>query len=140
LWQQNKTGTTSNVKIFQSDASELGLKLPSGSVAAIATEPYLGKPLRGNEPRALLEAQIKELKKIYLAAFAAFAKILTRGAVVVFVIPCFDFKGSWLRIDCKKEIERLGFTTDSVLEDYEYILYARPKQRVGREIWRFKKN
>ncbi len=139
-WQQGQGASLSRVKVFQSDASELAGKLPSESIDAIAAEPYLGKPLRGSETRSMLDAQIKELKQIYLDAFKAFAKILKSGGVVVFIIPCFRYQNSWLRIDCVKEIKKCGFTVLPLLDTDEHLLYARHGQRVGREIWRFTKN
>ncbi len=140
-WQEDTLAkdTLNKIKIFQSDADELAGKLPSQSIDAIATEPYLGKPLRGSETRAMLEAQTQELKKIYVNAFKAFAKVVKPGAIVVFIIPCFKFQSTWLRIACTKEIIKCGFTTLPLLPDAEHVLYARPNQRVGREVWRFKK-
>ncbi len=139
-WQQTQNFSSSEVKIFQSDAAELDGKLPSESIDAIATEPYLGKPLRGGETKAMLDTQVKDLKQIYLAAFKAFSKILKPGAAVVFIIPCFKYQNTWLRIDCAKEIKKYGFIPSPLLSDSDFVLYARPNQRVGREIWRFKKN
>jgi tRNA G10 N-methylase Trm11 len=139
-WQRAEDVTSAQVKIFQSEAHELAGKLPTASVDAIATEPYLGKPLRGGEARSVLTTQIQGLKKMYVAAFMAFAKILKPGGTVVFVVPCFKYQNTWLRIECLKEIKKCGFTTLPLLADADFVLYARPDQRVGREIWRFKKN
>ena len=49
------------------------------------------------------------------------------------------FSNEWITIDCKNNIETLGFKSVPFLEQHPYLLYARPDQRVGREIWKFEK-
>ena len=109
------------------------------SIDSIITEPYLGAPLRGNEGRDALLKQANELKTLYIEAFRQFSSILKPNGVVVFIIPRFKFKNEWISIDCKKDIEMLGFKSVPFLEQYSHLLYARPDQRVAREIWRFEK-
>lgn len=126
-------------KIFKSEAAELSKKLPPNSVAAIATEPYLGKPLRGQETKQELLSQAKELKGLYLQAFQQFHKVLKTNGKIVFIIPRFKYANEWITIDCKNEIEKIGFKALPFFEGQLRLVYARPNQRVAREIWRFVK-
>ncbi len=126
-----------NVQIFQADIKNLTQKIPACSIDAIISEPYLGKPLRGGETKEELRAQTEELKKLYIAAFEQFAKILKPDGIVVFILPQFKCKNEWLKIDCLEEIKKRGFAPHALWPEHEYLLYHRPDQRIGREIWRF---
>ena len=137
-WTRQRYGLeTDKLKIFQSDIKNINRHVAKKSIDAIATEPYLGAPLKGNESREVLLRQVGGLKTLYIAAFKQFSAILNPHGAVVFIIPCFKFKNDWITIDCQKEIEALGFKHVPFLEQYPHLLYARPNQRVGREIWRF---
>lgn len=127
------------IKIFKSEVSELAKNMPAKSVDAIVTEPYLGKPLRGQETKPELLAQANQLKDLYLQAFRQFHQVLKSGGKVVFIIPRFKFANDWVIIDCKNEIEKMGFQALPFFQDYTRFVYSRPNQRVAREIWRFVK-
>ena len=126
-------------QVFKSEAADLSKKLHSGSINAIVTEPYLGKPLRGQETKQQLIAQAAQLKSLYLQAFQQFYNILKPGGKIVFIIPRFKFAGEWITIDCKNEIEKIGFKALPFFESQLRLVYSRPNQRVAREIWRFVK-
>ncbi len=129
----------STPKLILSGAGELHGKIAPSSIDAIAAEPYMGKPLRGTEDKRTLEKQASELKEMYVNAFKAFAKILTPGGVAVFIIPRFLCDKTWIRIHCTERIQDLGFSLERLTETEPSILYSRPGQFVGREIWKFKK-
>jgi tRNA G10 N-methylase Trm11 len=134
---QHYSLSTNSPKIFQSDARNLNEKITNNSVDTIVTEPFLGKPLKGNETFEEIKSQSTELKRLYLGAFEQFQKILKLKGTIIFIIPCFKYKGDWLKIDCLPEIKKLGFTPVSMWEDKNFLLYSRPDQHVGREIWKF---
>lgn len=135
---QNYRLVSTNYKLLKTDASQIHQSLDSNSVDIIISEPYMGKPLRGNESKITLEKQTKELTKLYSESFKAFYKILKKDGVIVFIIPQFKNKDEWMTIDCIEEIEKIGFKIEPFGEN-ESLLYHRPKQHVGRGIWRFKK-
>ncbi|HSR89407.1 MAG TPA: DNA methyltransferase [Candidatus Udaeobacter sp.] len=126
-------------KVFQSEAGQLSKNLPPKSVDAIVAEPYLGKPLRGQEKKQDLLVQAQQLKELYLQAFQQFNLIIKPKGKIVFIIPRFKFANEWITIDCKNEIEKIGFRAISFFENQTRLVYARPNQRVAREIWRFEK-
>lgn len=127
-------------KIFKGEIIELSKKLHAESIDTIVTEPYLGKPLRGQETKSELLSQAKQLKDLYLQAFQQFFQILKPRGKVVFIIPRFKYANEWITIDCKNEIEKIGFKALPFFENQLRLVYARPNQRVAREIWRFEKS
>lgn len=119
----------------------LSRNIKLNSIDKIVTEPYLGKPLKGNEKYEVLVQQANDLKNLYLHAFAEFKKVLKSGGEVVFVIPCFKQGKDWIKINMEEKLSRLGFKNEPLLtltdKKYPFILYSRVDQKVGREIWRF---
>ncbi len=128
-----------NLKIQTEGIENINSIVASNSIDTIVTEPYIGRPLKGNEKKEDLIKQAGELKNLYLQAFSKFHKILKPKGKVVFLIPRFKYQNDWIQIDCQKEIQQLGFKLIHFFEDRPSLLYARPNQRVAREIWGFEK-
>ncbi len=137
-----KTTTT----VFESDVTLLTKHLKQLSVDAIVSEPYLGPPLHGNEPITELQKNADQLTALYEKAFHSFVQLLAPGGVVVFVIPRFKTGETWVTISdlLIPSIKNLGVTPERlVLEELQteyFLLYHRPGQQVGREIWKLRKN
>lgn len=142
-WMKEKheylQNTKIDSKIFPCDVTQLGGQLAARSIDAIATEPYMGRPLRGKEPTHLIQKQTRELKELYISAFKTFQKIMKIDATIVFVIPRFLAEEKWIRIECLLEIQNCGFSLERLTPQSHYILYSRPNQFVAREIWKFRK-
>lgn len=158
--------TDYSLKLFQSDVLHLSKNLLSASVDAIITEPLLGPPLKGNEKIEQVKKTVLELNRLYFQAFREFKKILRPGGVVVFIFPRFavgslsspargevsrgtrdggeGVGGNWITISNRvvPDIEKLGFNVEPLLpkeiHQEPFVLYHREKQRVGREIWKFR--
>ncbi|PIR78290.1 MAG: hypothetical protein COU28_02395 [Candidatus Magasanikbacteria bacterium CG10_big_fil_rev_8_21_14_0_10_36_16] len=130
-----------NVKtnIFLSPSTELSSKLKPQSVDVIISEPYMGKPLHGHEPKIILDKQIEELQALYISTFKTFHKVLRAGGTIIFIIPKFKFGNVWLQVRCLDEIKNLGFEIENFANGERSLLYHRSTQFVGREIWKFKK-
>jgi len=132
---------TGNIEICKkTDVAALAQHIPENSVDAIITEPYMGKPLFGNEPIEFLSGQNDYLTTLYSSAFASFKKVLKKDGIVVFIIPQFNTKNGWIYINCLDQIKKAGFTPTPLSTKSESILYHRPNQHVGRRIWRFRLN
>jgi len=128
----------SKIELHHIDIVDITKKIKEKSIDTIITEPYLGKPLRGNEDEEFILNQTQELKELYISAFENFKNILKPNGIVVFIIPQFKYKNDWIKIDCLKEIKDLGFKQEN-FENKEYLLYHRSNQKLGRGIYKFKK-
>ncbi len=137
--EQNAETHFATPKTFVCDATQLQTHIQKNTVDAIAAEPYMGKPLRGGEDKNTLTKQADELRALYLAAFKTFQQILAPGAPIVFIIPRFLQNKTWIRIDILAQIQNLGFSLERLTPTEPSILYHRPEQFVGREIWKFKR-
>ncbi|MFA7314662.1 MAG: DNA methyltransferase [Candidatus Magasanikbacteria bacterium] len=130
-----------NIKtnIFLAKTTDLTNHLKPQSIDLIVAEPYMGKPLYGKEPRGFLEAQAQNLAQLYIDSFQTFHQILKADATVIFIIPKFKFDNIWISVRCLDEIKKLGFEITNFENGERSLLYHRPAQFVGREIWKFKK-
>lgn len=129
-----------NAQLILTDVRKLNSQLGSASVNTVITEPYLGKPLRGSEPERLVRDQVAELKKLYAETFASFHTILKPKSIVIFIIPRFRHGNDWITINCQEAIKKAGFDILPFSEEHPHLLYFRPTQHLGREIWRFRKH
>ncbi len=130
--------TNIKFELFQTDAIKLHSQLQPNSVDFIVTEPYLGKPLKGRESREQLNKQTKELADLYIHSFQTFSKLLKPTGIIIFIIPKFKYQDDWIEIDCVEKIKKIGFACLPFAKN-KSLLYHRPKQHLGRTIWRFKK-
>ena len=130
-----------NVKtnIFVAQTTELSDHLKPQSIGLIVAEPYMGKPLHGRESNIVLEQQAKELAELYIDSFRVFHKVLKADGTIIFIIPKFKFGNVWIAVRCLDEIKNLGFEITNFENGERSLLYHRPAQFVGREIWKFKK-
>lgn len=138
------------LKIFQCNVLELSENIKPNSVDYIITEPYLGPPLKGSEPKQKLESIVKELSGLYIQSFKEFKKVLKPDGRIVIIFPIFVFKNQNLHLEILNEIKKLGFKTINPIEKElvnksciqltkcNSIVYSRPKQKVLREIFIFK--
>jgi len=86
----NLKSQISNLKLFNTSATEISQKIKPNSIDAIVTEPYLG-PQRGQHN---VQKTIQELENIYAASLKEFAKILKPGGQVVMIWPVFTGRGA----------------------------------------------
>ena len=124
-----------NVKyeLLNEDVKKISQKIKVKSIDAIITEPYLGKPLKGNESEDFLANQARELEELYLNAFKEFIKILKSNGVVIFIIPEFPK----IRIELEDKLKKLGFTAQEILPNKKYLTYSRPDAKLKRQVWKF---
>lgn len=143
-WTREQNTSTANalIKILVSDAREISKKIPANSVNAIVAEPFLGPPMRGGEKSNVINKIIDELQPLYKAALQEFVKILAPGSVVVMIIPRWYCNGAWLTLSNLLPITNKRFGLQPVqllpkeISKDPFVLYHRPGQFVGREIWK----
>lgn len=117
-------------EIEKLDARQLSEKMNRDSVDAIITEPYLGKPMKGNESEELVKKIIAELKELYLQSFAEFKKILKPKGRVVIVIPEWHLHGKTHKMNLDLRLNKLGLKR----LDEGNLIYKREDQKVWRNI------
>ncbi len=142
-----------NLKLSKADVTQLTQQVPAASVDLVVTEPYMGPPLRGNESADQIKNTCAELATLYEKAFEQFAHVLKPNGVVIFSIPRFTTaptsapgvqRDTWFTISDRiiPKLKSLGFSKERLVPEEltptSYILYHRPNQRVGREIWKFR--
>lgn len=125
-------------EIVQSSSQKLDQKIKNVSIDKIISEPYMGRPLHGNESEDFLRRQTNELAKLYIESFKSFYKLLKPGALAVFIIPAFKHRNNWIEVNCVEGIKKIGFATEN-FDNEKFLLYHRPNQHLGRQIWKFVK-
>ncbi len=97
--------------IRQGDARRLDSLFPGKSVDAMASEPYLGQPLKRAPDTNKARKIIREVRPIYERFVRGASCVLKHGGRLVIVSPCFEArKGSPLvRLNMRGLAERNGF-------------------------------
>ncbi|MFA5413214.1 MAG: methyltransferase domain-containing protein [Patescibacteria group bacterium] len=140
---------TADYQLLECDVHHLSNKFPPQSIDAIISEPYLGPPLKGDEPLEKIKETMKELSDLYLAAFQEFKKIIRPEGKISIIFPVFHTEKQDFFLPILDEIKKIGFTVadplPKELRKYSFlkttprnsILYFRPDQFVRREILLF---
>jgi tRNA G10 N-methylase Trm11 len=135
--------TSATITVFEHDIRSVPKTIPVHSVDGVMTEPFLGPPLKGLETLETLKKNTAELVGLYQKTFASLTEVLKPGARVVFILPRFRAGKDSVRTAEKTvpAIASLGFKPQPLLpvemHREPYVLYDRPGQHVGREIWKF---
>lgn len=124
-----------NIKIKQADVKELSKKIKINSIDSIITEPYLGKPMKGNESETMIKKIIAELEELYLTAFLEFKKILINDGKIIIVIPEWHLRGQIYTMNLDTQLKKLGMTR----LDQGNLIYKRENQKIWRNITIWKK-
>lgn len=126
----------SRFQILHSDIQNLSEKLKE-KVDLIVTEPFLGPPLKGNEPFSRIKKVVQEESKLYLNSFQAFKKILQKEGKIVIIFPIFKKGKEKQYLPILPTIEKIGFKIQRDLADNKRggLIYSRPDQKVLREIF-----
>lgn len=124
------------------------------NISAVVTEGTLG-PMYGSYPKqSEIEANFKDLKKLYIDSFKEFSKFLPSGGRVIMCIPAYK-KGryEYEKMPNLDFAQELGYNSEALipssvtkklkflkLTDRQTAIYDRKDQIVAREIAIFKKN
>ncbi|MEA3249577.1 MAG: 50S ribosomal protein L11 methyltransferase [Patescibacteria group bacterium] len=149
LKERKLSPQAARVNIFQADARETPAEIGPGSLDAIVTEPYLGPPRTGREPKKELEKRIRELTKLYRDALVAMKPSLKPNGAIVMALPLYIVGLERLGIDVI-DLTDTGFRTDHIIPPMlakrmgiqetknRGLPYGRNDQKVWREIVRFR--
>ena len=117
-------------KIRHGDATRLSEYFEEDSIDAIATEPYLGPPLKGNQSHEDVEKIFEEIRPLYEKALKEFYKVLKGGKRASIVSPCIRMReNKVIRFNFKEIAEASGFKIINSIID------AEKRHRTQREIF-----
>ncbi len=151
-WFRNRYSVSpGRYKLFKSNAAEISIMLPNYKVAAIVTEGTLG-PIYGKVPKkAEIDANFKNLSKLYEQVFKEFKKFLVEGSKVVICLPA--YKVTHTDYEFMPDLDfatQNGYTVldplpDFLVKKYRFLkvterkscIYDRKDQVVAREIITF---
>lgn len=124
-------------RVEQVDVAEIDSWLPKHFVDVVATEPFLGDPVRTSIKKDAAVRRQAELSELYDGALEALAKVVKPGGRAVMLFPVLDDR----RIPLPRAIGRFWRVLQPWAEVFEApskrggLDYQRPGQRVGREIF-----
>lgn len=141
-----------SLKIFESDVRVLSSKLPSQSVDAIVSEPYLGPPRAKYFSPHQMRQEIARLASFYLSAFTGLKPVLKKDAAVVIIFPVFKLKNQFFQLEILEKLRQLGFSPQDFVSPKipgakllslkitprRSIIFFHPGQTISREIFIFK--
>ena len=104
-------------KIITADSRHLSKYFEPGSIDGIATEPYLGPPLRGRIEKSQANKIISGLEELYKKTLQEAHKILKPGSKVCIISPKIKMKNSGIGLDMERLAEQAGFRTVDILKD-----------------------
>ncbi len=123
---------------FRSDARSVAGHLVGKKIDAVATEGYLGPPLRGHERAEDIEKTARLIENLWADSLKELAKVLAPTGRIVGVWPAFKTSLGMARVDLTPRLAELGFRLVEPLETWETehgpLLYMRPEQHVARRI------
>lgn len=138
-WLRTEFDLRTDARIEQVDVIELTSWLPENFVDVIATEPYLGTPVR----KKLTKSEIKErqdaLSRLYDEALIQMHHVLKPGGIAVMIFPFIQNSRLPLPRHMCRLFEQINLGEGIVSGNRLGIDYQRPGQHVGREIMILKK-
>jgi tRNA G10 N-methylase Trm11 len=133
-WAEEALHYRAQTTLVTSSAKDAATKFPPASVDLLVTEPYLGRPRRGNEPLEEVEETIEYLTRLYEESFSSLKSLLKPGARMVIASPVHLFEEQAFPVPTERIMVKLGFTP---LPFKESLWYHHEGQFVGRELLRF---
>lgn len=130
-WLKEKYGLQLETDVKQCDVVDLK-KCWNKRFDCIATEPYLGPPIRGKLDFKKAESLRKELNNNYEKYLPALSHALEKNGALVLIVPFLITDKGELKLNLKIKENGLSAVRPS-------IHYSRPDQKVGREIYILKK-
>ncbi|MBI5733494.1 MAG: hypothetical protein HY973_00930 [Candidatus Kerfeldbacteria bacterium] len=134
-------------KLLAADVRQLKTQLKDIKFGAMVTEPYLGPTSRIFDIKQY-QAVAKDLVSLYRLALKNLAVLILPGRRLVMVWPVFHLGAKLLYLPLVNELSSLGWKVENILppqappawcDKRGSLLYERPGQRVGREVFVLRK-
>lgn len=126
-----------HISLLQSSIETLNAKISPQSIDVVVTEPFLGPPIRGIVSKEKLEQIMREINPLYERLLSVFKDFLSPNGRVVMIWPVFAHQKNWLELPAFRLINKF-FDFEPLTKQSAGILCARPDQKVGRMIVKFK--
>jgi tRNA (guanine10-N2)-dimethyltransferase len=142
--QKNAEVNTTQIQLINRPIETLGEELKE-KFNTIVAETFLGPPLTGHESPEKIRSIFSDLEKRTRSALLALAKLLDKNGTAILALPVFRINEKILYLPIKKIAAKAGLMIENILPDSlpkdlqsltasGGLFYARPDQKVGREI------
>lgn len=152
-WIRQKLPTIHSCDIFQKDATTLTKQDIPGEIHLIVTESYLGPPVKHVPEHQQIKKNFHHIEETLTRFFRTIHDVLNTGTPIIISFAAYRCKGSEGVIQTitmnqlPEKLRSLGYkiiplipkdiSTKFSLPTEESLLYDRPDQIVGRQIWKF---
>lgn len=143
---------TQKIRFFTKDATTLTKKDVPENIGMVVTETFLGPPVSQFPPSENMKRTFSHIRELLTQTFRTLGTILKPGTPVVLSTLFYRRKDNFFFIEkISEDLEKFGFSVEPLiskdlinkfqlrLPDKESLIYDRPDQIVGREIWKFVK-
>jgi len=152
-WTQSQfPETKKNVRIFKKDATQLSKKDLPEKIDLVVTESYLGPPVSIFPTPEHLQLTFRNIEKIIIGFFNTAKSWLKPGTPVIICFPIYRRQDRMFFMEnIDNKIKKLGFESQPLIPkeiisqfnlktfQRQSLIYDRPDQIIGREIWKFVK-
>lgn len=142
-----------NHRLFAKDATMLTTQDFPEKIAAVVTESYLGPALSQFPPPELIKKNHHYLQELLTRFFEAIDKILLPGTPIIITFPIYRQNNRMIFMEeISEHIQKIGFKAAPLIPTEisqkftlpvtprPSLIYDRPDQIVGREVWKFIKH
>lgn len=147
-WAKQQFAIINSCDTFQKDATALTRQDLSPEINLIVTESYLGPPVKQLPDHQQIKKNFHHIEETLTRFFRAIHDIIQPGTPVVISFAAYRAKHQTITMEqLPQKITTLGYkiaplipkdiTTKFSLQAEESLLYDRPDQIVGRQIWKF---
>jgi tRNA G10 N-methylase Trm11 len=133
-WLKEEFSLQTDIRFEQVDAVELSTWLPENFIDIIATEPFLGEPVRAKLSKSEIKERQDALSRLYDDALVQMHNVLKPGGMLVMIFPFIDNSRLPLPRHLCRLFEQVIIDENLVSTPRLGIDYQRPGQKVGREI------
>lgn len=135
-WLKEKYNFKADIKIKKCDIKNIA-KCWNKKFDFIATEPYLGPPIRGTLNQERVKQLKIELEKNYENYLKGLSSILEKNGILILIVPI--ILSARLAVRIKESGLKIINPLPSKIYDKPTIIYGREGQKIGREIYILKK-
>jgi tRNA G10 N-methylase Trm11 len=134
-WIKQIFNVEQDFKIVEGDATRLSHYFEENTIDCIATEPYLGPPLKSKPNKEKAERIINSLKHLYLDFLIETSKVLKPKGKISLVFPNFiTIDGKEVRMDVEEIASSASLKVLELINGKKSIIDADERQMTRREI------